>query len=259
LTDPVKWPTSKVGDVPFAVVNMDAAVKWMVGEAADHSDPTSVRLANAYCVVLARKDVEYRALLDSDGINFPDGSPVVWSMRADGVTDAGRVRGPSFFEEVLAEGRSRNLRHFFLGATSQTLDKLRERMEIKFPELIVAGTYSPPFEPLSAEFLDGCERAVRGAEPDIIWVGLGTPKQDYVTTELSRRLRLPAAGVGAAFDFSAGTIREAPRFVQRAGFEWLFRLLMEPRRLWKRYVIGNFEFLRIVSLSRFKGWSCGDS
>lgn len=183
----------------------------------------------------------------SSGINFPDGFPVVrvmnHKMKKD-KRDPGRVRGPSLFNLVLSEGRTEGLRHFFLGGSPDTLDKLQINARLKFPSVEIVGAYSPPFAPVSDGFLDLCEAAVADSSAEIIWVGLGTPKQDFVAAELAKRLNRPVVGVGAAFDFVAGTTPEAPLWIQRTGTEWLFRLVSEPRRLGRRYTVGNAVFLR---------------
>jgi N-acetylglucosaminyldiphosphoundecaprenol N-acetyl-beta-D-mannosaminyltransferase len=242
--------TIAVGDVPFTATTFDGAVAAFVQEAAaGRLGAFPVRLANAWCVALAAQDSGYRDLLNGPGTNLPDGTPVAWVMRAKGRAEgitADRVRGPSFFEEALDAGRVVGLRHFLLGGTPESLDVLRERIEARFPGIEIVGGWAPPFAPLSEAFHEEAARRVAMTDAQVVWVGLGTPKQDYAAAELARRLSIPAVGVGAAFDFLAGTAVEAPRFVQRSGLEWLFRLATEPRRLWRRYLIGNAQFAAAV-------------
>lgn len=234
----------EVAGVPFAVSTLDGAVKWLIDEAAPQGLAVNVRLANAYNVALADNDPEYSKLLRDHGINFPDGTPVVWYMNRGGRSGrAERVRGPSFFSEAIARSSGSNTRHFLLGSTDATLDSLTTKLQRAYPSLRIVGAFSPPFAPVDESFMRVCESAIRQARPDIVWVGLGTPKQDFVGTQLAARVGIPTVNVGAAFDFAAGTVREAPVWIQRSGFEWLYRLAAEPRRLWRRYFFGNARFL----------------
>lgn len=241
-----------VGGVPFRASTLDTAVHWLLGRVREQQDGISIRLANSYCVALTSSRQDYRELLTQQGVNFADGAPVALVMRMDwrkrGLPkDAvGRVRGPSFFELALDQGRSHNFSHFFLGTTPETLALLAESALAKYPGIRLAGSYSPPFEPVDQAFVSNCVSVVNASNADIIWVGLGTPKQDFLTTELARATGKHCVGVGAAFDFSAGTVREAPKWIQDGGIEWLYRLAREPKRLWKRYLVGNFVFVLLV-------------
>lgn len=212
----------------------------------------AIRLANAYCVSLAADRLDYKALMAESGVNFPDGAPVANLMNRLGSDDgrscgnAKRVRGPSYFEATLRHGRKVGLRHFFLGATPETLDRLCVQMQLKFPGLVISGTYAPPFAPVDPAGVMAMVDRILPTSSDIVWVGMGTPKQDFVAVELAKALSCPVAGVGAAFNFAAGTAKEAPIWIQRSGFEWLFRLATEPKRLWRRYIYGNSKFIRIA-------------
>ncbi|MGY4783670.1 WecB/TagA/CpsF family glycosyltransferase [Rhodococcus opacus] len=234
-----------VGHIPFGVTTLQGATQTVI-EAAVKGVPMPIRLSNAYCVALASTDEKYRAVMNGPGVNFPDGTPIPWVMnygtRAPAL--AGRVRGPSLFVEVLDAGRRSDVGHFFLGATEDTLARLVEQVSARFPGIRIAGTYSPPFSPVTEDFYAQCVSKIRQTDAQIIWVALGTPKQDVVGATIAEMAQLPTVAVGAAFDFLAGTVREAPEWVQNSGTEWLFRLATEPRRLWRRYLIGNFQFLR---------------
>ncbi|MFF0911586.1 WecB/TagA/CpsF family glycosyltransferase [Microbacterium enclense] len=205
----------------------------------------AVRLSNAYCVALADSDAVYQRCL-TEGVVFPDGAPVAAVMKLKNLRAAsitGRVRGPSFFSRSLSVSRDHNLRHFFLGSSDKNLEKLLAAVVEEFPGLQVAGSYSPPFAPVDEGFVKLCLASLDGAGADIVWLGLGTPKQDLLATHLSRHLDVPVIGVGAAFDFKAGSVREAPKLMQHLGLEWLFRFAVEPRRLWRRYLLGNVRFI----------------
>lgn len=246
-------PRVFVGKVPFAVASsMNDAVDRIL-KAADRSEPISVRLSNAYCVALASRDENYATLLNNNGINFPDGTPVVWFMKAAAkARKPSRVRGPSLFVATLAKTRTGEYGHFFLGTTNDTLNLLTEKVQASHPDLKISGMHSPPFAPLDDDYFGACAEKIRQTDADLIWVALGTPKQDFVADELAKRLNRPCVAVGAAFDFVAGTVQEAPLWIQNSGFEWLYRLCSEPRRLWKRYLIGNLQFLRTALLEHKK-------
>lgn len=241
-----------VGPVPFDATNPRLAVKTLL-DLVDSGVGQPVRLVNAYCVAEASHDPIYRNLLRGKGINLPDGTPVAWIMRhrLHDQTVA-TVRGPGLLPALAAAGRKTGLRHFFLGTTDETLNKMTEKLQAQYPELIVAGTYSPPFAPISEEFIADCVAKVEAAKPQVVWVGLGSPKQDYVAAAIAERTNTVAVGVGAAFDFIAGTVREAPVWLHGTGFEWMFRLAMDPKRLWRRYLFGNTLFLKIAVTQEFR-------
>lgn len=244
--------TIEVGSVPFAVSDLHNAVNWLLSLPFRDRPGVSVRLANSYCVALADSDMRYGRLLAGKGINFADGAPVAIVMRAmsrgrdDSLAKVGRVRGPSFFELALEWGCDKGVRHFFLGGTPETLQRLEKRVVARYPHVKIVGKFAPPFAPLSREFTRACAGAIAEASPDIVWVGIGTPKQDFLSADLADLTGMVCVGVGAAFDFSSGTVREAPRWIQNSGFEWLYRLALEPRRLWKRYLVGNVHFMALV-------------
>jgi N-acetylglucosaminyldiphosphoundecaprenol N-acetyl-beta-D-mannosaminyltransferase len=154
-----------------------------------------------------------------------------------------RVYGPDLMLAVLDAGRERNLRHYFYGGTAAVARDLQARVEQRFPGLVIAGSESPPFRELTEAESAAMVQRIRAARPDIVWVGLGTPRQDHFVAAYGEQLQSTLVAVGAAFDFHAGHKRQAPAWMQRAGLEWLFRLAAEPRRLWRRYVVGNPVFL----------------
>ncbi|MCB8910109.1 WecB/TagA/CpsF family glycosyltransferase [Rhodococcus rhodochrous] len=236
--------TIRVGKIDFTVGNLDLATDEILLLCKDRIS-TAVRLANAYCVAYASQDVQYESLLREGGITYPDGKPVVWFMklfRPKG-NEPRQVRGPSLFLNVMDKGREQGIKHFFLGTDVDTLDRLQSRMLERFPGLKVAGMFAPPFSPITPESIAEMSQQIDQASPDIVWVALGTPKQDFVASALSSYFAGPLVAVGAAFDFAAGTRREAPLIVQRLALEWFFRFVSEPRRLWKRYTIDLLRFL----------------
>lgn len=235
----------------FSLTGIDGAVEYAVASASQGVG-RNLRFSNAYCVGLAESDQDYRRALESPGDNFADGLPVAWVLRkmnaGDGPLDAFRVRGPSFFEKMIEAGCDHGLRHSFVGATNPTLDRLVAWVSQAHPTAVVAGVYAPPFSPVNKDFLSDIERRIIEQDPQVIWLGLGTPKQDLTAVYLAEKFpNMVIASVGAAFDFKAGVAREAPVWIQKSGFEWLFRLLTEPRRLWHRYSVGSLKFVQAIS------------
>ena len=209
--------------------------------------PREVRLANAYCVALADRDESYGRLMKTRGINLPDGTPVALLMRLkNAAAQPRRVRGPSFFESVLAASEGRDVRHFFLGTNESSLRKLTSLVHERYPFVDIVGSFAPPYTNDLDEIVALSEHELAGSEANLIWVALGTPKQDFVASALVGKTGITAVGVGAAFDFMTGDVAEAPEWVSNIGAEWLFRFASEPRRLWRRYVLGNIQFLQTI-------------
>lgn len=204
-----------------------------------------IHLINAYSVALAESDTSYRQCLRDASHNLPDGKPLAWVTTLS-AAPLKQVRGPALFESVFDLGRDYGLTHFLLGSTPETLDLLEAALGQRYPGVQIVGKYSPPFRELTDLDLDLQDSHILKSNPHIVWVGLGTPKQDLEARRLARDKGFFAIAVGAAFDFSAGTKKEAPRWIGQLGFEWLYRFASEPRRLWRRYLVGNFVFLRAV-------------
>jgi N-acetylglucosaminyldiphosphoundecaprenol N-acetyl-beta-D-mannosaminyltransferase len=247
---PAPFGTVRVAGIDFADTDAAAALAWLLEACSSAQGPRpSVRLANAWSAVLAAGSPDYLDALNGEGVTFPDGASITGTMRVlrrGAYRHGRRVRGPSLFVDCMDAGRERGLRHFLLGTTDPTLDALSAQLQARFPGVRVSGTYSPPFGPLDEAYIEDCRRRVAESDSDIVWIALGVPKQDLLARELSRRLDVTCVGVGAAFDMLSGQIREAPRWMQRVGLEWAFRLAVEPRRLWRRYLIGNLVFLRLA-------------
>lgn len=246
LLDTQKPPTQHIGGLDFVAASPSEAAQFVIRCAEVHT-AVHVHLANAFTVSLTDADFEYRRLL-STGVLFPDGKPITWFSKLFRQRPSlKQVRGPQFFLDVLNFGRAHDLRHFFLGSTDETLLNLQDNLTRKFPGLKVVGMHSPPFRSLSSAEHKAQDEFIATCEPDLIWVGLGTPKQDFEAERIARQLGMTTIAVGAAFDFAAGTLKVAPLWMQSAGLEWLFRLISEPRRLWRRYLIGNVRFLLAAS------------
>ncbi|GEO92020.1 WecB/TagA/CpsF family glycosyltransferase [Kocuria flava] len=234
-------PSFYVAGIEVKATSPSEATNFVVKSALSDSS-SAVHFINAYTISLAATDVNLKQILNSATANYPDGKPLSWIGRLRGI-NANQVRGPETFENVLDQGRVKGLRHFLLGGSPDTLASLATAITEKYEGVHIVGTYSPPFRKLSQAELDEQDELIRDSGANIVWVGLGTPKQDYETARLARSVPITAAAVGAAFDFTAGTKQMAPAWISKAGFEWLYRFITEPRRLWKRYTIGNAKFL----------------
>jgi N-acetylglucosaminyldiphosphoundecaprenol N-acetyl-beta-D-mannosaminyltransferase len=195
-------------------------------------------------IMEGQKDPEFRDILNRSFINTPDGMPTVWVGRMQGFSEMGRVFGPDFMLRMCALSVKRSYTHFLYGGAPGVADDLRRNLLRRFPRLRIVGTYTPPFRPLNEEEQRALLDHVRGVQPDIIWVGLSTPKQERFMAEFLPRLETRLMiGVGAAFDIHTGRIKDAPHWVKNVGLQWLHRLLQEPGRLWKRYLVNNPRFL----------------
>lgn len=245
--------TVVVGGVIFCISDVETAVS-KICHAARSREGRAFHLSNAYCVALAQENLDYRRALNNvETTTYPDGVPVKWAMHRlsrDGATAddprPGLVRGPTLFRSVLNSQQTSGLTHYLLGSTQETLTKLLEKIADEYPMAKIAGAWSPPFAPIDESVIEESVARVQQADPDIVWVGMGTPKQDILSNEICRRIDRPVVAVGAAFDFVAGTVREAPSWLRESGMEWVYRLMKEPSRLWKRYAWGNWVFTRTV-------------
>ncbi|MFL2860246.1 MAG: WecB/TagA/CpsF family glycosyltransferase [Pontiellaceae bacterium] len=203
-----------------------------------------VNICTADTVVQCYDQPALAKIVMNSGMATTDGMPLVWLARRFGFAFAERVYGPDLMLALCSLSESRGYRHFFYGATDEVLDRLKINLLAQFPALAIAGMYSPPFRPLEKQEKDEVVEKINASGADIIWCGLGTPKQDYWVSEFRPLLEGSVIlAVGAGFNFHAGSVRQAPRWMMKSGLEWLFRLIVEPRRLWRRYLIGNPRFL----------------
>jgi N-acetylglucosaminyldiphosphoundecaprenol N-acetyl-beta-D-mannosaminyltransferase len=207
-----------------------AVEKWR--QAASRS---YIVLTNPHSVMLCRRDEAMRRATLAAGLTLPDGVGVVLAAELLGYGRQHRVTGPALMLELIDQGRQYNYRHFFYGGAEGVAEELARRLKQDFPGLIVAGTATPPFRGLSPYEDWAMVQTINAARPDIVWVGLGAPKQEKWMRDHLGRIATPAMiGVGAAFDFHSGNVPWAPRWVRRWGVEWAYRLLTEPKRMWRR-------------------------
>lgn len=225
----------------------------MVLRAPDAGDRLSLHFATAHTLVETQENGRLRDAL-SQGLVEPDGMPLVWLGRRQGLR-VERVCGPDFMPAVVEHGIRHGRTHFFYGGAPGVPEDLAARLAARYPGLRVAGTVSPPFRALSTDEEEAIIAEINAAEPDYVWVGLGAPKQDLWVSAHRSRLRAPVLlAVGAAFDFHAGRRRRAPRWMQRTGTEWIYRLATEPRRLAGRYTRVNMRFARLVLEEKLRRW-----
>jgi len=208
-----------------------------------------VCVSGVHGVMESQRDETLRRIHNAAGLVTPDGMPLVWLSHLKGERQVERVYGPDLMLALCARSASeRGYRHFFYGGAPGVAERLADRLRARFPALAVVGTYTPPFRQLTAAEDDDVVRRIDATEPDIVWVGMSTPKQErWMHAHVGRLRASVIIGVGAAFDFHAGLKKQAPRWMQRTGLEWSFRLMTEPRRLWRRYLTNNPMFvLRVV-------------
>ena len=233
---------------PIFVGEVATGARWLLDRALA-GDGGYVCLCNVHLFVVARQEDEVGRALAGAALAFPDGWPIAWLQRRLGYRSAARVGGPDLMARAVAEGRGSGVRHFLLGSTEEVLRRLEANLARRFPGAEIVGRLSLPFfEPRDFGGTEAAIDDVRRARPHVVWLSLGCPKQELWMLRYAQELA-PAlvAGVGAAFDFHAGTKRRAPVWMQRAGLEWLHRLLSEPRRLASRYARTNSEFLLLAA------------
>ena len=223
---------------------------WRAGFRGGQAPPCyCIFVCTVHAVMTAVLDAEFRRMLNASDINTTDGMPLAWALRSFGVKGQHRVYGPDLMLALCGQAARLGHRIYLFGGREEVIPILRERLERRFPRIQIAGSYSRRDPPSSTEADRASIEAVREANADIVFVGFGQPRQERWM--LSHRNQLPSVvmiGVGAAFDFHAGRIQQAPAWMQRWGLEWLFRLLMEPRRLWRRYLLLNPFFLALWAL-----------
>ncbi len=198
--------------------------------------------SNVHTSVMARENPEYANVLNSAVHVFPDGNPIVRLQKRSGLPGAERVAGPDFMANMFRDTQDGKVSHYFYGSREETLKALEKQLESRYPGINIKGMYSPPFRELTQEEDEEDIRRINESGADILWVGLGAPKQEKWMNAHKGRINAVMMGVGAGFDFHAGTIDRAPVWIQKIGFEWLYRLFQDPARLFKRYFVTNIKF-----------------
>ncbi|MCZ6604934.1 MAG: WecB/TagA/CpsF family glycosyltransferase [Alphaproteobacteria bacterium] len=241
---------------PVSAIDMGLAVDTIddwIGQGLSHY----VCVRDVHGVILARDDAQFRRIHERAGLVTPDGMPIVWFCRLAGYRQVRKVSGTKLFLAVCERSRTRRTRHFFYGATETTLEKLSDALRNRFPGIEIAGVHAPPFHRLDAAEDAETVALINNARADIVWVGLGSPKQEqWMADHVGQLDASVLIGIGAAFDFVAGNIRRAPMWMRKCGLEWLYRLAGDPKRLWRRYLTKTplfipLAFLQLTGLRRY--------
>ena len=235
-------PTCNIMGVNLAAIDMP----WLIEFTKRYIKELSgnyMCVSNVHTTVMSFDDEEYCAVQNGGIMAIPDGGPLSSVGRKRGFSSMKRTTGPDYMKEILQISAEEGYRHYFYGSTQKTLDKLKRTIERKYPGVKLVGMYSPPFRSLSKEEDEEIIRMINENQADFVWVGLGAPKQERWMYEHRGKIKGFMIGVGAAFDYEAGNIERAPMWMQKSNLEWLYRLLQEPGRLFKRYFYTNTKFI----------------
>lgn len=242
--------------VGVSALNMNAALQ-ATEELLDSEGRGYVCVTGVHGIIEAQDDEHFRSILNNSHLTTPDGMPTVWCGRLSGFKSMSRVYGPDYMLALCERSVSKGYRHFLYGGKDGVADQLRDELTRRFPGLTIVGTYTPPFRPLNTTEQEELKRQLDAGNADILWCGLSTPKQErFLAANVDRLPVKLLVGVGAAFDLLSGNLREAPEWMKKSGLQWFYRLIKEPRRLWRRYLFNNprfvaLLFLQLTGLRRF--------
>ncbi len=245
--DKKKIPTCNIMGVNIAAINMD----WLMDYTQKYLKDLSgdyMCVSNVHTTVTAYDDSAYRAVQNGGIMAIPDGGPLSLIGRNRGYEKMERTTGPSYMTEIFKVSAEKGYRHYFYGSTEQTLKLFHQKLKESYPGIQIAGMYSPPFRSLTEEEDKMIIERINKTKPDFVWVGLGAPKQEYWMASHQGKIEGFMVGVGAGFDYFAGNIKRAPMWMQKANLEWLYRLIQDPKRLFKRYFYTNTKFIWKVCL-----------
>lgn len=210
----------------------------------DRGEKHYICVTGVHGVMECQKNDRLLSIHNASGLTVPDGMPMVWAGRISGCENIGRVYGPDLMLELCKASVQKGYTHFLYGGNIGVAEELKSGLEDRFPGIRIVGTYTPPFRPLSGQEQEELVRIVTHLQPDLFWVGLSTPKQEFFMAEYTHRLDAKVMlGVGAAFDIHTGRTKDAPAWIKNLGMQWLHRLCQEPRRLWRRYLYNNPVFV----------------
>jgi N-acetylglucosaminyldiphosphoundecaprenol N-acetyl-beta-D-mannosaminyltransferase len=259
---PSLFPTAPQGErvnilgVGVSALNMEAALRE-TELLLDRGQQGYICVTGVHGIMEAQSDEGFRGILNRSFLTTPDGMPTVWLGRMQGFKHMSRVYGPDYMLGVCERSVTKGYRHFLYGGKAGVAEELRAALLRKFPGLQIVGTYTPPFRPLSTEEENDLRFQLEASQADVLWCGLSTPKQERFMAAYSQRMPVKLmVGVGAAFDLLSGNLSEAPDWMKKAGLQWLYRLIKEPGRLWRRYLLNNpkFTFLTFLQLTGLKGF-----
>jgi len=208
-----------------------------------------ITVNNVHTVIEGVRDKTYKQIINNSYLALPDGKPLSIAAKLKGEKNISRIFGPTFFEKTLEWGQKDGLKHYFFGSSQKTLVKMLESIKDKYPQAVIAGTCSPPYRQFTEEENEKFIKDISASDADLIWVGLGAPKQEIWMYENYKKLNKGIMiGIGAGFDYLAGNTKHAPEWMKNASLEWLYRLIQEPKRLWKRYLVTNTLFIFYITL-----------
>lgn len=235
-------PNCEIMKVNVAAINMPWLLEY-ISQNIHRLSGDYITVLNVYSTVLAYNDNEYLRVQNSAVMAIPDGGPLSFIGKRRGYSHMSRTAGPSLMEEIFKQSKTNKYRHYFYGSTEKTLSNLKSELMKKYPEINIVGMYSPPFRQLTPDEDKAICKNINLLQPDIIWVGLGAPKQEFWMERHQGKVEGCMIGVGAGFDYFAGNIKRAPLWMQNNNLEWVYRLIQEPKRLIKKYWTTNFKFI----------------
>ena len=234
-------PTCNIMGVNIAAINME----WLLDFTEKNIKELSgdyLCVSNVHTTVTSYDDPDYCAVQNGGIMAIPDGGPLSTVGRKRGFQNMERTTGPSYMGEILKLSAEKGYRHYFYGSTEETLEKLYQKLTASYPSIQIAGMYSPPFRPTTPEEDAAVVKRINETKPDFVWVGLGAPKQEKWMAAHQGVVEGFMVGVGAGFDYFAGNIERAPEWMQKCNLEWFYRLMQDPKRLFKRYLVTNTKF-----------------
>lgn len=243
--------TCNILGVNINVTNMKETVKYIKNN-INYLKGNYICVSNVHTTVMAYEDEKYMRIQNSSIISLPDGKPLSIVSKKSGFKTAERVTGPDLMGEIFKISEENGYKHYFYGSTQETLNELKEKLLDKYPKLKIEGLYSPPFRKLTEDEDNKIINAINNSNADFIWVGLGAPKQELWMYNHKNKITGIMIGVGAGFDYYAGNIKRAPQLMQNLSLEWFYRLLQDPKRLFKRYLITNSKFIYYLTKTKLK-------
>jgi N-acetylglucosaminyldiphosphoundecaprenol N-acetyl-beta-D-mannosaminyltransferase len=252
IVDKNKIPTCNILGVNIAAINIEWLLKYLKANVKSKNGNLIagdyICISNVHTTVTSYEDAEYCAVQNSGLMAIPDGGPLSTVGRRRGHNHMLRIAGPTLMDELFKISVECCYRHYFYGSTEETLEKLYSKLEENYPGIEIAGMYSPPFRPLTDEEDEAIIKQINKTQPDFVWIGLGAPKQEKWMAAHQGKIKGLMLGVGAGFDYFAGNIDRAPEWMQKSNMEWLYRLIQEPRRLFKRYLKTNTKFIWLAMI-----------
>lgn len=237
--------TINILGVNINIVTMESTLK-ILDEKLEKIKGEYICVSNVHTTVMSFEDEKYKDIQNGAFMRLPDGKPLSIVGKRKGIKGIERVTGPDLMKEIFKVSKEKSYSHYFYGSTEDTLEKLEKELTEKYPDIKIAGMYSPPFRKLTEEEDGKIVEKINSANADFLWVGLGAPKQEMWMNSKRGKVNSLMLGVGAGFDYHANKLKRAPKLMQNLSLEWLYRLLQDPKRLWKRYYETNLKFIKYL-------------